>query len=94
MIKTVGTVCVTLALILDSMSYWKQIAKVLRTKRSSQVSSSAYVYKITKVMFSMTGLIIYSNWVGFSMEVWMLSVYIASLIIIAKFKPKDWKLWN
>jgi hypothetical protein len=94
MIKTIGTICVGMALLLDTLSYWKQIIKTVKAKKSSQVSSSSYLYKIAKAVFSMCGLAVYLNWVGFGMEVFMLVVYIISLAVIAKFKPKGWKLWE
>jgi uncharacterized protein with PQ loop repeat len=91
-IKTIGTICVGTALALDTMSYYKQIAKTIRTKKSSQVSSSAYLYKIGKVIFAMGGLAVYQNFVGLGMEFFMLAVYVASLIVIAHYKPRGWKL--
>jgi len=94
MIKTIGTVCVGIAIVLDTLSYYKQIAKTLRTKKSEQVSTSSYLYKIAKAVFAMVGLAIYMNWVGLGMEVFMLIVYITSLTIIAKYKPKNWALWK
>lgn len=90
----IATLCVGTALFLDSMSYYKQIKKTLRTKKSSQVSSSAFLYKIAKAIFAMIGLAIYTNRVGLGMEAFMLVVYIISLAVIAHFKPKGWKLWN
>jgi uncharacterized protein with PQ loop repeat len=90
----VGSICVALALILDISSYWKQIAKILKTKKSNQVSSSSYLYKIAKGVFAILGLLVYSNWVGFGMEVVLLLVYIGSLIVIMRFKPKGWTLFG
>lgn len=94
MYKTIGTVCVIISLFLDTASYWRQVAKILKTKKSSQVSSTSYIYKIAKVCFSMIGLSIYFNWVGFTMEVFMMLVYISSLVVIIKYKPKNWSLWK
>ncbi len=76
------------------MSYWKQIAKTLRTKKSAHVSSSQYLYKMAKAMFALVGLAIYSNWVGMGLEIFMLLVYIASFIVIIRYKPKKWKMWD
>jgi len=90
----IATLCVGTALFLDSMSYYKQIKKTLRTKKSSQVSSSAFLYKIAKAIFAMVGLAIYTNYVGLGMEAFMLLVYIISLIVIARYKPKRWSLWK
>jgi uncharacterized protein with PQ loop repeat len=88
----IGTVCVTLALALDSASYWKQIIKILRTKRSKDVSSSSYVLKIGKACVAAVGLYTFANYAGLVMELVMLAVYIASLIIICKYKPRGWSL--
>ena len=93
MIKTIGVICVGIASLLDTLSQFRQIRKTLRIKQSSQISSTAYIYKVIKVVFSMTGLAIFSNWVGLGMEGWMLVVYITALYTIIKFKPKDWTLW-
>lgn len=90
----IGVGCVSAALFLDTMSYWKQIAKTVRTKRSNQVSTSAYLYKIAKVLFDMVGLALYTNYVGLAMELFMLLVYVVSLVIIAHYKPKKWSLFK
>ncbi len=92
MIKSIGILCVIGALILDIASYYRQIAKILKTKKSSQVSSTAYLFKIGKAKLALVGLIMYANWVGVVMEVVMILVYIGCLIIIAKYKPKNWRL--
>lgn len=89
----IGPICVAMALLLDISSYWKQIDKILKTKRSTQVSSSSYLYKIAKAIFAILGLMVYSNWVGTGMEIVLLLVYIVSLFVIAKYKPKGWKLF-
>jgi uncharacterized protein with PQ loop repeat len=91
-LPTVGSACVTLALVLDSTSYYRQIAKTLRTKKSKDVSSSSYLYKIMKAILAAMGLIIFSNYVGLAMELVMLVVYVVSLYVICKYKPKNWKL--
>jgi len=91
--SAIGGACVVLALFLDSISYWKQIAKTLRTKRSTQVSSSQFLYKIAKAICALIGLAIYSNWVGVGIETFMIIVYVASLYIVAKYKPKNWSLF-
>ena len=90
----IATLSVGIALFLDSMSYYKQIKKTLRTKKSSQVSSSSFLYKIAKALFAAVGLAIYNNRVGLGMEAFMLVIYIISLGVIAHFKPKGWSLWK
>jgi uncharacterized protein with PQ loop repeat len=94
LLSTIGGACVVLALFLDSLSYWKQIAKTLRTKKSAHVSSSQYIYKIGKAVFALFGLAIYSNWVGVGIETFMVGVYIWSLYVVARHKPKGWKLFD
>jgi uncharacterized protein with PQ loop repeat len=93
-IKFIGSTCVGAALLLDTLSYYKQIIKTIQTKKSSQVSSSSYLYKIAKAICAILGLIIYSNFVGVGMEIFMLLIYIISLIVIARFKPKNWRLFR
>jgi uncharacterized protein with PQ loop repeat len=90
----IATLAVALALFLDTISYYKQIAKTIRTKRSGQVSSSSFLYKIAKAVCALVGLGIYKNWVGLGMECFMLLVYVVTLIVICKYKPKGWKLWG
>lgn len=92
--RIIALSCIAIALFLDSLSYYRQIKKTLRTKRSSQVSSTSFIYKMLKAKFSMVGLALYSNWIGFGMEVFMFAVYAISLGIIIKFKPKSWNLWG
>jgi len=94
LVIAIGGACVATAFILDAISYWKQIAKVIRTKKSTQVSSSQYLYKIGKAICALIGLAIYFNWVGVGLEVAMLLVYIVSLVIVAKYKPKRWRLFG
>lgn len=90
----IATILVGVALWLDTLSYWRQIAKTIKTKKSSQVSSMAFIYKIAKAFCALIGLSIYRNFAGMGMEIFMLLVYIVSLMVIAHFKPKGWKLLN
>jgi len=94
MYQAIAGASVVLALVLDSLSYWKQIAKTLRTGKSAQVSSSQYLYKIGKAICATVGLALYANWVGVIIETFMLIVYIISLIVVIKHKPKGWTLWG
>ena len=94
MVNLVVSICVGAALFLDTLSYYRQIKKTLQSKRSSQVSSTAFLYKIGKVAFAITGLALCSNWVGAIMEFFMLLVYVISLWIIIKHKPKSWSFWS
>jgi hypothetical protein len=88
-----GTACVAIALALDSASYWRQIAKIIRTKRSKDVSSTSFIYKILKAVIAAVGLLSFANYAGFVMELVMLCVYVFSLVVICKFKPRGWRLW-
>ena len=93
-LNSIGVASITIALVLELGSYWKQISKTLRTKRSSQVSSSAFLLKLIKYVFTLIGLAIYVNWVAFGMEVAALVMCSIALYIVCKFKPKGWKLWR
>lgn len=90
----IGPICVALALLLDISSYWRQIAKIKREKKSNNVSAMSYLYKIAKAGFAILALAIYCNWVGMGMEILLLVVYTVSFIVIVKYKPKKWKLFN
>ncbi len=92
MIHVLGVTCASIALFFEVSSYWKQISKTIRSKHSNQVSSSAYLYKITKISFNLINLAIFSNWVGFGMEVAALIICVTALTVIARFKPRGWKL--
>ncbi len=92
MIRVLGIVCATAALVFEFSSYWKQITKTIRSKHSNQVSSSAYLYKMAKITFNLINLAIFANWVGFSMEVASLLICVTALAVIARFKPRGWRL--
>jgi purine-nucleoside phosphorylase len=92
MLRLIGILCAVVAISFDFASYWKQIAKTLKQKHSNQVSSSSYLYKIAKIIFNIINLAIFSNFVGVSMEVAALFICISALMVIAHFKPKNWKL--
>jgi len=92
-VNSVGVACIAIALVLEFASYYKQIAKTLRTKKSTQVSSTAYLLKIAKYVFTLIGLALYSNWVGFGLEVGALIICCVALYIVARFKPKGWRLF-
>lgn len=90
----IGAAFVTSALLLDSASYYRQIIKILKTKRSKDVSSTSYIYKILKALLASVGLVLFANYAGLVMELVMLSVYVVSLVIICRYKPKNWRLWK
>jgi hypothetical protein len=94
MAQYLGTTLVAGALFLDVLSYYQQIRKTRITKKSNQVSSSSFLYKIAKAFCALGGLALYSNWVGFAMECFMLVVYVVSLAVIAHHKPKGWSLFE
>jgi len=88
----VGIACIVIALLLELGSYWKQIAKTLRTKKSKDVSTSAYLLKVVKYAFTMVALGIYANWVGLLMEIVSLAACLIALAIVARYKPRGWRL--
>jgi uncharacterized protein with PQ loop repeat len=89
----IGVTCITIAVILELASYYKQVAKTLRTKKSGNVSSSAYMYKLAKYIFTIIALMIYSNWVGVGIEVAALIMCVITLWIICRYKPRGWRLF-
>lgn len=93
MIESIASIAVATALFLDTASYYRQIKKTIRTKKSNQVSSTSFIYKIAKALCALVGLSIYRNYVGVGMELFMLLVYGISLGIIIKYKPKGWRLF-
>lgn len=94
MLELVGVACITIAVILEMSSYYKQISKTLRTKKSAQVSSSAFLLKILKYLFTLAGLGVFGNWVGFGIEVAALAFCCIALKIICRYKPKGWRLFG
>lgn len=93
-LQVIGIVCLTIAVLLELASYYKQIAKTLRTKKSSQVSSMAFVYKWIKYVVTIIGLIIYANWVAVSIEVAAFIFCTIALYVVCRYKPKGWKLFK
>jgi hypothetical protein len=87
-----GTVLVGAALIFDYANWYKQITKVLRMKHSSQISTSALMAKVGHYLCSTVSLAIFANWVGLAMEGSALICCLATLALVAKYKPKGWKL--
>jgi uncharacterized protein with PQ loop repeat len=94
MIESIASVAVAAALALDTASYWRQIKKTIRTKKSSQVSSTSFLYKIAKALCALVGLAIYRNFIGCGMELFMLLIYSVSLGIIIRYKPRNWTLFG
>lgn len=94
MLQYLAVFCVGMALFLDTMSYYRQMMKTIHAKRSSQVSSTAFLYKFGKVGFALVGLSIHQNWTAIIMELFMLCVYAASLLVIMRYKPKHWSLFK
>lgn len=93
MIKTLGAILVFVSVYFDLYSYWKQISKTIREKDSKDVSSSAYIMKIGHYLCSVTSLAIFANWVGFGMEFAAFLMCLFTLFLVAKYKPKGWKLF-
>ena len=93
MLESIGVVLLTIAVMLELASYYKQIAKTLKTKRSSQVSSSAFVYRWIKYIVTIGGLCVFANWVAVAVEVAALVFCSIALYIVCKYKPKGWRLF-
>ena len=93
-LKIIGGMLVFASCLFDLFSYWKQIAKTLRTKKSGQVSSQAYMMKISHYLCSLIALAIYTNWVGFGMEFSAFVICLIAFSIVIKYKPRGWKLFH
>lgn len=89
---SIGIACIVIALLLELGSYYRQIAKTLRTKKSKDVSSTSYLMKVIKYLITMVGLSIFANWAGLVMEIVSLIACLAALTIVIRFKPKNWRL--
>jgi len=93
-IQSIGVICLTLSVLLEFISYYKQIAKTLCAKKSAQVSSSAFMYKLVKYIVTIIGLSIYANWAAVGIEVAALIACSMALYVICKAKPKKWRLFK
>jgi len=94
MIKLIGVLCATGSIFFDLSSYWKQISKTLRTKRSSQVSSTAYMMKLGHYLCSLVALTLFANWVGWIMEFAALVACLICFTLVIKYKPRNWRLFH
>lgn len=93
MLHTVGAVLATAAIFFDFENWYKQIAKILRTKHSSQISSSALMAKIGHYFCSISSLLIFANWLGATMEAIALTCCLITFSLVIRFKPKGWRLF-
>lgn len=93
-IDSIGAGLITLAVILDFASYWKQIAKTLRTGKSRHVSTSAFMFRMAKDICLLVSLSIYKNWVAVGIHAVALVACTVTLVVVAKHKPRGWKLWG
>ena len=94
MLRTIGIILATCAVCFDFTSYIKQISKTLRTRHSKDVSTTSYSLKISKILCSTTALALFSNWLGFIMEMLALIICVVTFTVIIKYKPKSWRFFN
>ena len=94
MIELVGASLVTLAVVADIASYWKQIKKTLHTGKSRHVSTTAFMLRIAKDSMLVVALAIYKNWVGAGVHILAIIACSVTLIVVARHKPRGWKLWG
>jgi uncharacterized protein with PQ loop repeat len=92
MLKLIGIACATGSIAFDLLSYYRQIHKTLKTKHSSQVSSTAYLFKLSHYTCSIIALVIFYNWVGLCMELSAALACLVCLFLVIKYKPKNWHL--
>lgn len=91
---TIGVICTTLAIMMKLASYHRQVKKTLRVKRSTHVSSSAFLFKICEYLCTIIGLSIFCNWGGVLIALGGLTFCSYALYIIAQHKPKKWRLFK
>jgi hypothetical protein len=93
-LREVGVVLATGAVVFDFANWQKQISKILRTRHSSQISSSALMAKIGHYLCSVSSLLIFANWLGAFMECVALLCCLITFSLVVKFKPKGWSLFS
>ena len=91
---SIGWVLVVISVYFEALSYYKQIKKTLREHDSEDVSSSAYMAKIIKYIFTIFALIIFANWIGLMFAIIALVLCIVTLYFIIKYKPKKWRWYR
>ena len=89
----IGVICIIAALFCEIWAYYKQAAKTLRTKKSAHVSTSFLMIRLAKYAFTLVALAIYANWIAFGMQIVALVSCVAVLIVVIKYKPKNWRLF-
>lgn len=94
MLRTFGAILATCAVLFDFENWYKQINKTLRTKQSSQISSSALMAKIGHYFCSISSLLIFANWLGAGMEIIALTCCLTLFCLVVKYKPRGWKLFS
>ena len=94
MLKLIGILCATGSILFDLLSYYRQIHKTLKTKHSSQVSSTAYLFKLSHYTCSVVALLIFANWTGLIMEMSALIACLICFYLVILYKPRGWKLFN
>ena len=93
MLRIIGALLAVCAVLFDFANWYKQINKTLRTKHSSQISSSALLAKIGHYCCSVTSLLIFANWLGAGMEMIALTCCFITFSLVIKYKPKNWRLF-
>lgn len=90
----IGAVCVALALVLEVGAYRQQIRKTKELKKSKHVSTTALMMRLAKYMLTLIAVALFENWVAFGMQAVALIACAVTLHVVAKHKPKGWKLWG
>src|SRR5690349_2705295 len=94
MIKTIGSFFVAASVFFDIYAYWKQLRKTMLEKESKDVSTSSYLMKIVHYFCSIVALVIFMNWAGLIIEAVPLVCCLIVLVVVARYKPKNWKLFK
>ena len=82
------SICIGLSVVFESLSYFKQIKKTCKCKRSNDVSAKSYKYKLVKYVFALVATYLSCNWVGFGLEAWAFGLCIVAYVIIKRNKVR------
>lgn len=80
--------CVAISALFETRSYYRQIRKTTRRKKSDDVSLKAYGDKLIKYTFGTAALILSHNYVGLSLELVAFTMCIYTYIVIKKNKRR------
>ena len=91
MIQIVGWICFFLSILLDIASYIRQIQKLVKTRCSEDISSTAWYMKWYKDLTAIIACVCLVNYIGAGLATIGLIMCSITLYLIISYKPKDWR---